>query len=270
MKKFNLFYKLLARKIWTLAMVVAHVDTKTVENFNSCEQRPGRTPKIGFTYNKRKSIETIKELQKANEILKETKEELEISKKEAMEDKLAMEEAHRITHNMLQELPSALVIVDKQLKVVQANKVLIDLLGKDAKEIAEVIPGLLGADLKGLIPFEIQKLFSFVLKSGENILNRDILLNGEIYTLSIFVIKKGEIAGAVFRNLQQPEIQKEQVIGRITDVIDKNLEMVQKIGFLLGEGAAETEQMLNSILQSYKQSLNKENQAIQINPLNKK
>jgi hypothetical protein len=29
--------------------------------------------------------------------------------------------------------------------------------------------------------------------------------------------------------------------------------MVQKIGFLLGEGAAETEQMLNSILQSYKQ-----------------
>lgn len=227
-------------------------------------------PEMCFTYNKRKSIETIKELQKANEILKETKEELEISKKEAMEDKLAMEEAHRITHNMLQELPSALVIVDKQLKVVQANKVLIDLLGKDAKEIAEVIPGLLGADLKGLIPFEIQKLFSFVLKSGENILNRDILLNGEIYTLSIFVIKKGEIAGAVFRNLQQPEIQKEQVIGRITDVIDKNLEMVQKIGFLLGEGAAETEQMLNSILQSYKQSLNKENQAIQINPLNKK
>jgi hypothetical protein len=28
--------------------------------------------------------------------------------------------------------------------------------------------------------------------------------------------------------------------------------MVQKIGFLLGEGAAETEQMLNSIIESYK------------------
>ena len=39
---------------------------------------------------------------------------------------------------------------------------------------------------------------------------------------------------------------------RVTEVIDKNLEMVQKIGFLLGEGAAETEQMLNSIIQSFK------------------
>jgi hypothetical protein len=29
--------------------------------------------------------------------------------------------------------------------------------------------------------------------------------------------------------------------------------MVQKIGFLLGEGAAETEQMLNSIINTYKE-----------------
>jgi len=38
----------------------------------------------------------------------------------------------------------------------------------------------------------------------------------------------------------------------VTDVIDKNLSMVQKIGFLLGEGASETEQMLNSIIELYK------------------
>jgi hypothetical protein len=35
-------------------------------------------------------------------------------------------------------------------------------------------------------------------------------------------------------------------------VIEKNLGMVQKIGFLLGEGASETEQMLNSIIESYR------------------
>lgn len=226
-------------------------------------------PEMCFTYNRRKSMETIMELQKANDKMAETREELEASKKEAMEDKKAMEEAHRITNAMLQELPSALVIVDSKLKVIQANKVLIDLLGKDAKDIADVIPGLVGADLKLLIPFNIQKLFSFVFNSGENIINRDIPLNGEIYTISLFVIKEGEIVGAVLRNLQQPEIQKEQVIERITEVIDKNLEMVQKIGFLLGEGAAETEQMLNSILQSYKQNNHGEDSPIKINPLEK-
>ena len=67
--------------------------------------------------------------------------------------------------------------------------------------------------------------------------------------------------------MQQPEIQKEQVIERVTEVIDRNLEMVQKIGFLLGEGAAETEQMLNSILQSYKQTPSQESQ-FNINKLN--
>lgn len=227
-------------------------------------------PEMCFTYNRRKSMETIFELRKANEKMADTRQELENSKKAAMEDKKAMEEAHRITNAMLQELPSALVIVDSKLKVIQANKVLIDLLGSDAKDIADVIPGLVGADLKLLIPYDVQKLFSFVFNSGENIINRDVHLNGEIYTLSLFVIKEGEIAGAVLRNLQQPEIQKEQVIERITEVIDKNLEMVQKIGFLLGEGAAETEQMLNSILQSYKQNHSEDNDRIKISPFDKK
>lgn len=227
-------------------------------------------PEMCFTYNRRKSMTTIFDLRKANEKMAETRQELENSKKEAMEDKKAMEEAHRITNAMLQELPSALVIVDSKLKVIQANRVLIDLLGNDAKEIAEVIPGLVGADLKLLIPYDIQKLFSYVFNSGENIINRDVHLNGDIYTLSLFVIKKGEIVGAVLRNLQQPEIQKEQVIERITEVIDKNLEMVQKIGFLLGEGAAETEQMLHSILQSYKQNHGKDEDSIKISPFEKK
>ncbi|MCK5774893.1 MAG: hypothetical protein KAH25_01895, partial [Bacteroidales bacterium] len=88
---------------------------------------------------------------------------------------------------------------------------------------------------------------------------------------SLFQIKDKEIVGAVFRNLKAPEIQKEQVVERVTEVIDKNLEMVQKIGFLLGEGAAETEQMLNSILESYKKNAPKtpKDQAFNINLLKK-
>lgn len=224
-------------------------------------------PDMCFTYSFRKNKQTIMELSKANQKMEETKSQLEVSKKEALADKIAMEEAHQITHSMLQELPSAIVIVDKNMKVIQANKGLIDLLGEDAKDIAQVIPGLVGADLKSFIPYNIQKLFSFVFNSSENIINRDIHINDEIYTASFFSIKENEIVGAVLRNMQQPEIRKEQVIERVTEVIDKNLEMVQKIGFLLGEGAAETEQMLNSILQTYKQTSPQET-PFKINKLN--
>ncbi|OYT16135.1 MAG: histidine kinase [Bacteroidetes bacterium 4572_77] len=224
-----------------------------------------------FTHNSRQHQETLHQLDKLKEKIEDTKEELSTSKKQAAADKTAMEEAHQINHAMLQELPSAVIIVNHKLKILQSNKGLINILGEEAQDIAQVIPGLVGADLKSFISYPIQKLFNFVLNSGENIINRDIHLNDEIYTASFFLIKEKEIVGAVFRNMQQPEIQKEQVIERVTEVIDKNLEMVQKIGFLLGEGAAETEQMLNSILQSYKQSSPKESTSpnIIINPLKK-
>ncbi len=50
-----------------------------------------------------------------------------------------------------------------------------------------------------------------------------------------------------------PEVRKEEVIKRITEAVDINLAMVQKIGFLLGEGASETEQMLNSIIKAFRE-----------------
>ena len=51
--------------------------------------------------------------------------------------------------------------------------------------------------------------------------------------------------------MKAPEVQRAEVIRRVSDVVDKNLEMVQKIGFLLGEGASDIERMLNSIIQFY-------------------
>jgi len=52
--------------------------------------------------------------------------------------------------------------------------------------------------------------------------------------------------------MRSPEVRKEQVMRRVTEVIDENLRMVQEIGFLLGEGASKTERMLNSIIEAYK------------------
>ena len=53
--------------------------------------------------------------------------------------------------------------------------------------------------------------------------------------------------------MRAPEVQKAEVIRRVSEVIDKNLEMVQQIGFLLGEGASDIEKMLNSVIKFYEQ-----------------
>jgi Na+-translocating ferredoxin:NAD+ oxidoreductase RNF subunit RnfB len=205
-----------------------------------------------LSYTLRNRHEYIKALRTTNEKLAQTQKALKESEQKARKEKQAAKEASETTNAMLQKLPSAVVIIDKNLKIIQSNKTFIDYLGDEAHSINEVIPGLVGADLKTLVPHNIYNLFSHVLNNQQNIVNRDIHLENKLLNLSIFTIRKGKIVGAVFRDMYSPEIRKEQVIKRVTEVIDKNLEMVQKIGYLLGEGASETEQMLNSIIEFYK------------------
>ncbi|MBS3769304.1 MAG: [Fe-Fe] hydrogenase large subunit C-terminal domain-containing protein [Bacteroidales bacterium] len=205
-----------------------------------------------LSYTLRNRNEYNKALRTTNEKLAQTQKALKESEQKARKEKQAAKEASETINAMLQKLPSAVVIIDQNLKVVQSNKTFVDHLGDEAQAINEVIPGLIGADLKSLLPHNILTLFSHVLENQQNIVNRDIYLEEKLLNLSIFNIKKGKIVGAVLRDMYAPEIRKEQVIKRVTEVIDKNLEMVQKIGYLLGEGASETEQMLNSIIEFYR------------------
>lgn len=205
---------------------------------------------LGFTLKNRQ--EYIKSLKATNEKLAKTQEALRESEKTARHEQESAREANEITIAMLQKLPAGVIIIDKNMKIILSNRSFVNLLGDEAREIDEIIPGLIGADLKTLLPYPIYNLFTFVLNNGDNILDRDVHLENSLLNVSIFTIKKNKIVGAIVRDMFDPEVRNEEVIKRVTNVIDKNLEMVQKIGFLLGEGASEIEQMLNSIIESHK------------------
>lgn len=209
-------------------------------------------PEMCTSYAARSNKDHIQSLKISNEKLAQAKEALKESEQIAQREKEVAREASEITRTMLQKLPSGVVILDETLKIHQANQSFIELLGDDAKEINEVIPGLTGADLKKFLPYNIYNLFTYVLSNNENITNRDIIFNESQYSLSVFVIRKEKIVGAVIRDLSSPEVQKEEIVKRLTDVVDKNLSLVQQIAFVLGDGASETEKMLNSIIESYK------------------
>ncbi|HAM97678.1 MAG TPA: histidine kinase [Marinilabiliales bacterium] len=209
-------------------------------------------PDMCITFNIKNKQDYIKTLKVTNEKLEKTRQALEESERAALIEKEAVKEMSNTTNVMLQKIPSGVVIIDKELKIIQSNKGFISLLGEDAETINEVIPGLKGADIKTLLPSTVITLFQYAINSDDGVENRDIQIGNQLLNISIFPIKKGEIAGAVIRDMYLPEVRREEVMHRITDVIDKNLKMVQNIGFLLGEGASETEQMLKSIVNSYK------------------
>jgi len=210
-------------------------------------------PEMCHTYNLRNKQEYIETLRQTNRKLSETKKALKESEEQAMREKDTAQNASETMNSMLNKLPNGVVIVDNELKILHSNESFLNIIGEDARAIADIIPGLRGADLKTLLPFNVYNIFSFVLKENESVISRDVQLEDRMFNISIFPIRQNKIAGAVIRDLFSPEVQREEVIVRVSDVIDKNLEMVQKIGFLLGEGAAETEQMLNSIVESFRQ-----------------
>ncbi len=203
-------------------------------------------------YGTKNKQEYIKSLRSSNEQLAKAQKALQVSEKQAREEKQLAQEYSETLTAVLHKIPSGVVIVNENLRIIQANREFIEILGDEIKAIDEVIPGLKGADLRTLFPPHMLNLFTFVLQNNQDVMHKDIDMNNRLLNLSVFPIKKGSILGAVLRDLSLPEVQKEEVIKKVTEVIDKNLEMVQQIGFLLGEGASDTERMLNSIIKYYR------------------
>ena len=57
--------------------------------------------------------------------------------------------------------------------------------------------------------------------------------------------------GAMFEDITTPVFRREAVVSKAEDVIAKSLKTVQQIASLLGENAAETEIVLNSIIEEF-------------------
>ncbi len=156
--------------------------------------------------------------------------------------------AQNKANGLLRSIPSGVVIVDRDLKVVECNRKFAQILGADAETVWESKPGMEGADLVKLIPFH--RLFREVLDGGDA-LERDIRFGRRILHGTVFSIERGGYAGGVFQDVTSPWIRKDRVVTQARKVIQKNLAVVQKIAFLLGENAAESEAILTSIIDSF-------------------
>ncbi len=203
-----------------------------------------------YTYTIHKMHTYIGKLNATNEKLKKTKEALKESEERAREEEKAARQAVETTTAMLNKIRAGVVIVDENLKIIESNYSFIDMIGEDAQHINELVPGLRGAELASLVPFH--KLFSTVLHSGQDLLNRDTSVGDSMLNVSVFTIEKNKIVGGIIRDLTAPEVRREEVVNRAREVIRENLETVQQIAFLLGESASKTEKILTSIIDAQK------------------
>jgi len=173
--------------------------------------------------------------------------------------------AHKKANALIQKMPSAVVIVDETLRVLEHNAAFAALVVRNGKgaaaasaaTAAAAVPAvhapaetdLEGRSLASLVPFHA--LFSTLLKSGEEMLDKDLRYRDTVHHVSVFTVERHRVVGGIIQDITRPAVQKEQVIRRAHEVIAKNLATVQRIAALLGENAAESEITLNSIIELF-------------------
>ncbi|WP_439185581.1 [Fe-Fe] hydrogenase large subunit C-terminal domain-containing protein [Carboxylicivirga taeanensis] len=156
--------------------------------------------------------------------------------------------AHHKATILVQKIPSGVVIIDDDYKVVEMNASFARLMGAETELCYEANPGMRGADLDKLGNFA--KLFKTALHTGKEYYELPVTENNKNLQLSIFNIQKHKLVTGIIQSAQQPQFRKDIVEKRTREVIKKNMETVQKIAFLLGENASYTDSLLNSILEA--------------------
>ena len=164
--------------------------------------------------------------------------------------KLAMKKANAL----LRKMPSAVFIADASLRIVEYNELFARLFAPPGSPTE--VPALEGTPLPKVVPFF--HLVQNVLRTGEDFLDREIRFRSNILHASIFTIEKHSFVGGIFQDVTKPSVQKEQIVRKAREVIQKNLSTVQQIAYLIGENAAESEIILDSIIESFSPTTNEE------------
>jgi iron only hydrogenase large subunit-like protein len=175
--------------------------------------------------------------------------------------KLALKKANAL----IQKMPSAVVIVNEGMRILEFNAAFVKMFGRNAPvspasveagltaksgfAAGDAPPQLEGVMLSEVTPFA--PLFHSVLKSGEDILDRDLRYQNTILHAAIFTIEKHCVVGGILQDITEPAVRKAEVIRKAQEVIQRSLQTTQKIACLLGENAAESEITLNSIIESF-------------------
>ncbi len=151
---------------------------------------------------------------------------------------------------MLRCMPAAIVMVDNNMNILEANDNFMRMFTGDMYEIFKARPdGLTGAAIDRIVEFA--DIFRTILKTGKGLHKEHYAVGDKLYDINAFTIEPNEIVGAIITDVTQSETNREKISEKAKEVISKNISIVQEIACLLGEHMVETETLLNSIANDY-------------------
>jgi iron only hydrogenase large subunit-like protein len=147
---------------------------------------------------------------------------------------------------LLNTMPSAIVMVDRLMKVIEVNEAFVRLFaGEQAERYLGRLEDLVGTPVGMWVEFG--GLIRKALKTGEDIHVEHRLYKGKLFNLSIFSVVKHQVAGAIVTDMTSLHEGRKALARKVREVINKNITTVQEIACLLGEHMVETETILSAV-----------------------
>ena len=166
------------------------------------------------------------------------------------------QEAENKVNVLLKTIPMAVVIVNENLQIVDCNESFYNffpMLKKTDADFSKIndkndilLPSTKSFNFDEII--DLSQGFRDILSNEKTSLSLRIKFKNKIIQATLFEIRKNHLVGAIFDDITSPIAKREFVVNNAKDVIQHSLETVQQIASLLGENAAETEIMLNSLI----------------------
>ena len=160
--------------------------------------------------------------------------------------KIAARKAGAVFNSM----PSGILMVDRNLKILETNKSFVRMFAADLYEGYDNDPDCLkDARLEKVIP--CIELFESALETNMEIHKEHYPMNQGLFEISIFTVEPHQVVGAVIADVTEYEMRRDQIAKKAHSVIQKNIAIVQDIACSLGEHMVETELLLTSIAEGY-------------------
>ena len=157
--------------------------------------------------------------------------------------------AQRKANALIRCIPSGVVIVGGDLRIIESNDSFAAIAGEEWRERAASRPGLAGTPVEDMLP--IGRLLRAALRSGEEIRRERLKVGDRLLDLAVFIVEKYQTVGAIVDDVTQNEMRRDRIARRAREVINRNIATVQEIACRLGEHMADTEILLSSIAEGY-------------------
>ena len=157
--------------------------------------------------------------------------------------------AQKKANALLRSMPSGVVIVDANMRIVECNERFARMFGTETAEIYETCPGLKGCSLAKVIDFT--EMFRTALKFDQEIHYDHFRYQSRLLNITVFSLDPHQTVGAVILDVTRQEGLRDQIAQQAQEVIRRNHSTDQDIAARQGEHMADTEILLRSIAEGY-------------------